>query len=88
MLEEAVDVIRKLWQGGIQSHRGRHYVVENARVYDLPEQTPPILVSGFGPSRSAWPAASAMASARSRPIATRSRNSARRAAERSRSPAG
>lgn len=49
MLEEAVDVIRKLWQGGIQSHRGRHYVVENARVYDLPEQTPPILVSGFGP---------------------------------------
>jgi G6PDH family F420-dependent oxidoreductase len=49
MLEEAVEVIRKLWQGGMQNHRGRHYTVENARVYDLPEDTPPILVSGFGP---------------------------------------
>ncbi len=49
MLEEAVEVIRTLWQGGMQSHRGRHYRVENARIYDLPEQTPPILISGFGP---------------------------------------
>jgi G6PDH family F420-dependent oxidoreductase len=37
MLEEAVQVIRALWQGGMQSHRGRHYRVENARIYDLPE---------------------------------------------------
>ncbi len=49
MLEEAVEVIRKLWQGDVQSHRGRHYRVEHARVYDLPEQAPPILISGFGP---------------------------------------
>jgi G6PDH family F420-dependent oxidoreductase len=49
MLEEAVEVIRLLWQGGQQSHRGRHYTVENARVYDLPDALPPILVSGFGP---------------------------------------
>jgi G6PDH family F420-dependent oxidoreductase len=49
MLEEAVEVIRTLWQGGMQSHRGRHYRVEKARIYDLPEQAPPILVSGFGP---------------------------------------
>ncbi len=49
MLEEAVEVIRTLWQGGSQSHRGRHYRVENARIYDLPEQPPPILISGFGP---------------------------------------
>ncbi len=49
MLEEAVQVIRTLWQGGMQSHRGRHYRVENARIYDLPERTPPILISGFGP---------------------------------------
>jgi G6PDH family F420-dependent oxidoreductase len=33
----------------MQSHRGRHYQVENARIYDLPEQLPPILISGFGP---------------------------------------
>lgn len=49
MLEEAVEVIRTLWQGGMQSHRGRHYRVEKARIYDLPQQAPPILVSGFGP---------------------------------------
>ncbi len=53
MLEEAVEVIRLLWQGGMQSHHGRHYCVENARVYDLPEQTPPILISGFGPKSTA-----------------------------------
>jgi G6PDH family F420-dependent oxidoreductase len=50
MLEEAVDVIRTLWQGGMQSRRGRHYRVENARIYDLPDQQPPILISGFGPN--------------------------------------
>jgi G6PDH family F420-dependent oxidoreductase len=52
MLEEAVEVIRTLWQGGVQSHEGRHYRVERARVYDLPDDRAggiPILVSGFGP---------------------------------------
>jgi G6PDH family F420-dependent oxidoreductase len=49
MLEEAIEVIRTLWQGGMQSHRGLHYEVENARIYDLPEDLPAILVSGFGP---------------------------------------
>jgi len=49
MLEEAVDVIRTLWQGGVQSYRGKHYRVDHARVYDLPDAPPPIVVSGFGP---------------------------------------
>lgn len=49
MLEEAVEVIRKLWQGGVQSHEGRHYRVEHCRVYDLPEHPPEVPVSGFGP---------------------------------------
>jgi G6PDH family F420-dependent oxidoreductase len=49
MLEEAVEVLRLLWQGGFQSHRGRHYRVENARIYDLPKEPPQILISGFGP---------------------------------------
>jgi G6PDH family F420-dependent oxidoreductase len=48
MLEEAVHVIRTLWQGGMQSHRGHHYLLENARIYDLPERLPPIVISGFG----------------------------------------
>jgi G6PDH family F420-dependent oxidoreductase len=49
MLEEAVEVMRTLWSGGQRSHRGRHYTVENARIYDLPDEPPPVLVSGFGP---------------------------------------
>jgi G6PDH family F420-dependent oxidoreductase len=49
MLEEAIEVIRTLWSGGAQSHRGRHYRVDHARIYDLPQEPPPIIVSGFGP---------------------------------------
>src|SRR3954463_4982982 len=40
MLEEAVEVMRALWEGGQRSHRGRHYTVENARLYALP--APPL----------------------------------------------
>jgi G6PDH family F420-dependent oxidoreductase len=49
MLEEAITVIRKLWEGGMVNHHGRHYTVENARLYSLPDRPPPILVSAFGP---------------------------------------
>ncbi|HEX3616515.1 MAG TPA: TIGR03557 family F420-dependent LLM class oxidoreductase [Solirubrobacteraceae bacterium] len=49
MLEEAVAIIRQLWIGGVQSHTGKHYQVDHARVYDLPDEMPKILVSGFGP---------------------------------------
>src|SRR5215218_9103551 len=49
MLEEAIEVIRGLWRGGQYSHRGKHYTVQNARIYTLPERPPEIVVSGFGP---------------------------------------
>jgi G6PDH family F420-dependent oxidoreductase len=49
MLEEAVEVIRLLHQGGSRSHHGKHYTVENARVYTLPDEPVPIYVSAFGP---------------------------------------
>jgi coenzyme F420-dependent glucose-6-phosphate dehydrogenase len=45
---EAIDVIRLLWQGGIQSHHGKHFTVENARIYTLPAQLPPIYVATAG----------------------------------------
>jgi coenzyme F420-dependent glucose-6-phosphate dehydrogenase len=48
MLEEAIDVIRLLWEGGQQTHRGRFYTVEQARIYDVPEEPPPILVAAKG----------------------------------------
>ncbi|HXV41848.1 MAG TPA: TIGR03557 family F420-dependent LLM class oxidoreductase [Anaerolineae bacterium] len=50
MLEEAVEVIRLLWQGGVQSYWGFHYTVENARLYTLPEQLPPIMIAAGGPA--------------------------------------
>jgi len=49
MLEEAVEIMRSLWKGGNYSHHGKHYTVENARVYTLPDKPVEILVSGFGP---------------------------------------
>src|SRR4051812_7229895 len=49
MLEEAIAVIRELWRGGWTDHDGEHYYVEHAKLYTLPDELPPILVSGFGP---------------------------------------
>jgi coenzyme F420-dependent glucose-6-phosphate dehydrogenase len=49
MLEEAVAVMRLLWQGGNQSHHGTYYTVENARIYTLPEEPIPVMVAAAGP---------------------------------------
>src|SRR5262245_30369792 len=49
MLEEAVKIIRLLWRGGAQSHRGRHYTVDHARLYTLPRRPPPLMVAASGP---------------------------------------
>src|ERR1700754_4479333 len=43
MLEEAVDVMRELWTGSVVDHRGRHYTVQSARIYDVPDTPPPVL---------------------------------------------
>lgn len=48
MLDEAVEVIRKLWDGGQTSHHGEHYDVQNARLFTLPDDLPPICVSAYG----------------------------------------
>jgi G6PDH family F420-dependent oxidoreductase len=52
-LQEAIEVIRLLWKGGMQSHHGVHYTVENARLYTLPDEPPPIMVAVGGPSSAA-----------------------------------
>ena len=49
MLEEAVEIIRELWTGDTVDHHGDFYDVENAKLFDPPEQPPRIVVSGFGP---------------------------------------
>jgi G6PDH family F420-dependent oxidoreductase len=48
MLEEAIGVMRELWQGDFTYHRGKHYTVENARIYTRPETPPQVYVSAFG----------------------------------------
>jgi G6PDH family F420-dependent oxidoreductase len=48
-LEEAVALIRMLWQGGEQTHRGKHYTVDHARIYTLPEEPPEVYVAATAP---------------------------------------
>jgi coenzyme F420-dependent glucose-6-phosphate dehydrogenase len=50
MLEEAVEVLRLLWQGGEQTHRGKHYTVDHARVFDLPDDGIDIYVAAAQPN--------------------------------------
>jgi coenzyme F420-dependent glucose-6-phosphate dehydrogenase len=45
MLDEAIDVIRALLGGEYETYRGKHYTVEQARLYDAPEEAPPIVVA-------------------------------------------
>ncbi|MEV4336762.1 LLM class F420-dependent oxidoreductase [Streptomyces sp. NPDC049590] len=48
MLEEAVQIIRALFEGGHVTHHGQHYDVESARLWDLPETAPPIGIAVSG----------------------------------------
>jgi G6PDH family F420-dependent oxidoreductase len=48
--------MRALWRGEITDHDGKHYKVVNARIYTLPDQPPPVIVSGFGPKATAMAA--------------------------------
>ena len=48
MLEEAIAVMRTLWRGGQQTVRGTYYTVEQATIYTLPEEPPPIMVAAAG----------------------------------------
>lgn len=48
MLEEAVGIIRSLFEGGNVNHHGAHFDVENARLFDLPDTPPPIGIAVSG----------------------------------------
>jgi coenzyme F420-dependent glucose-6-phosphate dehydrogenase len=45
MLDEAIDVIRALLGGEYETHRGKHYTVEQAKLYDAPKEPPPMIVA-------------------------------------------
>ncbi|MFI7601628.1 TIGR03557 family F420-dependent LLM class oxidoreductase [Actinoplanes sp. NPDC049681] len=47
-LREALEIIKLLWQGGYQSYEGKHLQLEDARVFDLPDELPVIAVAAGG----------------------------------------
>lgn len=49
MLEEAVELIRLLWEGESTTFYGDYYMVEDARLFTLPNAPPPIMVAASGP---------------------------------------
>jgi coenzyme F420-dependent glucose-6-phosphate dehydrogenase len=48
MLEEAIEVIARLWEGETTSYEGQYFEVEDARIYTLPRARTPICVAAAG----------------------------------------
>jgi G6PDH family F420-dependent oxidoreductase len=49
MLEEAIEIIRRLHGGDYETYRGKHYTVEQLKLYDAPDDPPPIVVAAAAP---------------------------------------
>jgi coenzyme F420-dependent glucose-6-phosphate dehydrogenase len=49
LLEEAVEVIHRLFTGKVVKYRGEQVTVESARLYTLPATPPPIYIATSGP---------------------------------------
>jgi len=73
MLDEAIDVIRALFEGGYVSFSGTHYQVDSAKIWDLPEQRVPVAVavSGDQSVRSFAPVSDAMVAVEPNPSLVR-----------------
>jgi G6PDH family F420-dependent oxidoreductase len=50
MLGEAIDIFRALWSGGVHSFVGDWFVVDHARLYDLPDDPISVIVGVSGPA--------------------------------------
>jgi coenzyme F420-dependent glucose-6-phosphate dehydrogenase len=50
MLDEAAEIIRKLLGGDYETYRGRHYTVEQLKLYDAPDDPPSIIVAAKAPN--------------------------------------
>lgn len=48
MLEEAVDIIRRLFEGRNVNHHGRHFTVHDAQLFTRPDDPPPIYLAASG----------------------------------------
>ncbi|MGI8753748.1 MAG: LLM class F420-dependent oxidoreductase [Acidimicrobiales bacterium] len=48
MLTEAVDIITALWKGGYVTYEGKHFHVDSARLWDLPDSPIPLGIAVSG----------------------------------------
>ena len=48
MLREAIEVMRGLWEGELYSFEGDYYVVDNARIYTLPDREIEVAIAAGG----------------------------------------
>jgi len=48
MFREAVEIIKELFRGGYVSYRGRHFEVDSAKLWDVPDTAPPVGVAVSG----------------------------------------
>ena len=48
MLGEAIAIFRQLWSGGVHTHDGDYFVVDHARLYDLPDTPIPVVLGVSG----------------------------------------
>jgi G6PDH family F420-dependent oxidoreductase len=48
MLAEAVDIITELWGGGYVNYDGRHFQVDSAKLWDLPDRPVPLAIAVSG----------------------------------------
>src|SRR5918994_6780161 len=48
-LAESIEIIKQLFTGKVVKYRSAHFNVESAKLYTLPENTPPIFVATAGP---------------------------------------
>ena len=48
MLDEALDIVSRLFDGGYVTYRGQHFQVDSAKLWDLPERRVPVGVAVSG----------------------------------------
>jgi coenzyme F420-dependent glucose-6-phosphate dehydrogenase len=52
-MEEALELIHRLWEGERVTHQGAHFQTDQALLHTRPDRRPPIYVSAFGPQAAA-----------------------------------
>jgi alkanesulfonate monooxygenase SsuD/methylene tetrahydromethanopterin reductase-like flavin-dependent oxidoreductase (luciferase family) len=67
---DALEIIRLLWRGGYRSYEGKYLQLEDARVFDLPDEPPVIAVAASGRNQPGSPRSSATACSPPRPMAS------------------